>query len=240
MRVLVTRPEPGASHTAERLSALGHEPVLLPLTAIAPLPTPAIAAADFDAVAVTSANALRNAAEHVIVQAARLPCFAVGDETARLAGETSFANVASADGDADDLATLMIQRLPGGSRILYLCGRLRRPTFEAALSDAGFEVAALETYETLPADYAPESLAAHLGEKTIDLALVYSAEAAIALVRLMHSETQVKLSPAAIFLCISTRVAAILSSERHKTLVASEPTEPSMLSALRDISSAEP
>ena len=238
MRVLVTRPEPGASRTAKRLSALGHEPVLLPLTGIAPLPTPAIAAADFDAVTVTSANALRNTAEEVLAQAARLPCFAVGDETARLAGEAGFAAVASADGDAGDLAALMKQRLPDGSRILYLCGRLRRPTFEAALSEAGFEVAALETYETLPADYTPESLAAHLGKETIDLALVYSAEAAIALVRLMHAETLVKLSPAPLFLCISTRVAAILSGEQHKTLVAAEPTEASMLSALRDISSA--
>ncbi len=240
MRILVTRPEPGASRTAERLSALGHEPVLLPLTGIAPLPTPAIAAACFDAVAVTSANALRNAAEELLAQAARLPCFAVGSETASLAAEAGFAAVASANGDAGDLAILIKQRLPGGSRILYLCGRLRRPAFEAALLEDGFAVAAIETYETLPADYTPESLAVQLGEATIDLVLVYSAEAAIALVRLMHAQMPPKLSQAPLFLCISTRVAAILSGERHKTLVAAEPTEASMLSALRDISSAGP
>ena len=38
LRVLVTRPEPGAAHTAGKLADMGFEPVLLPLTQTVPLP----------------------------------------------------------------------------------------------------------------------------------------------------------------------------------------------------------
>ena len=64
MRVLVTRPEPGASRTAVKLRAMGFEPVLLPLSETKPLaiprdPIPESAVA----VAITSANAIRHAPE---------------------------------------------------------------------------------------------------------------------------------------------------------------------------------
>ena len=57
MRVLVTRPEPGASRTAARLSALGHEAVVVPLFAARRLAWEMPEA--FGAVAFTSANGVR-------------------------------------------------------------------------------------------------------------------------------------------------------------------------------------
>ena len=50
-RVLVTRPEPGASRTATRLRAAGHVPVVLPLSEVRPAPPARIEAKDFAAVA---------------------------------------------------------------------------------------------------------------------------------------------------------------------------------------------
>ena len=60
-RVLVLRPEPGASATAQALRRMGFEPLVLPLTVIQRL-TPVFApSVEHDAVIVTSANALRHA-----------------------------------------------------------------------------------------------------------------------------------------------------------------------------------
>ena len=240
MRVLVTRPEPGASRTAERLRAAGHQPVLLPLTTIDPLPAALPPSAKLDAVAVTSANALRHASAEVVSAIRHLPCFTVGAETARTAREVGFTKVESAEGDAPALAGLIATRLTAGSRLLYLCGRLRRPTFEASLAEAGFPVTPLETYETLAAEYTSDDLHTHLGSDHVDVALVHSAEAAISLVRLLHAADTPALSPRPVFLCISPRVAAVLSGEHLETIVASEPTEASMLSALSEMSPAEP
>ena len=67
MRILVTRPQPGASRTMRRLQELGFEPLLLPLTETVGLPVDAGAAGDNAvAVAITSANAVRHAPKGLI------------------------------------------------------------------------------------------------------------------------------------------------------------------------------
>ncbi|MBO0712675.1 MAG: uroporphyrinogen-III synthase, partial [Acetobacteraceae bacterium] len=102
-RVLLTRPEAGAAATAARLAARGFVPVIAPLARIerlaAKLPNPA----GVQAMIVTSSNALT-----AVPPAWRtLPLFAVGDATASRARALGFASVASASGDAGDLACLI-------------------------------------------------------------------------------------------------------------------------------------
>src|SRR5882757_8304646 len=74
VRVLVTRPEPGASRTAIRLEAQGFQPVLLPLTETVMLPVETKTISGVVAVAVTSANAVRHAPKELIAALAALPC----------------------------------------------------------------------------------------------------------------------------------------------------------------------
>ena len=90
-RVLVTRPAPETQRTARRLTELGYEPVMLPLTQTVALPVDAASLPErIDAVAVTSSNALRNASPGLIARLAGKPCFAVGDKTARQALSLDF------------------------------------------------------------------------------------------------------------------------------------------------------
>ncbi len=85
-RVLVTRPGPQAVRTARRLAELGYEPVILPLTQTVALPVDVASLPDrIDAVAVTSANALRCAPAALLARLAGERCFAVGEKTARQA-----------------------------------------------------------------------------------------------------------------------------------------------------------
>src|SRR5262245_13133093 len=100
-RVLVTRPEPGASRTARRLAEQGFEPVVLPLTEIRALPSDHFPdAANVDAVAVTSANAIRHAPRPLISTLAGKPVFAIGGETARAVKNAGFATVFEGRGNA--------------------------------------------------------------------------------------------------------------------------------------------
>ncbi|MBN9252948.1 MAG: uroporphyrinogen-III synthase, partial [Mesorhizobium sp.] len=90
-RVLITRPEPGASHTARKLAELGFEPVLLPLSDTIPLfPEPSAVPSDAAAVAITSANAIRHAAPDLLSALSSLPCHAVGTKTAQAARSAGF------------------------------------------------------------------------------------------------------------------------------------------------------
>jgi uroporphyrinogen-III synthase len=114
-RLLVLRPEPGASETAARARALGLEPVVTPLFAVRPLEWEAPDAADYDAILLTSAHAARLAGRTL-----DLPCYAVGEATAEAARRAGYAVTV---GPRDGAAALALAEREGRERTLHLCGR---------------------------------------------------------------------------------------------------------------------
>ncbi|MGB3834338.1 MAG: uroporphyrinogen-III synthase, partial [Mesorhizobium sp.] len=184
LRVLVTRPEPGAARTAKALEAMGHRPILLPLSETRPLPVDAGALpARIDAVAATSANALRLAPSALVARLAALACHAVGAKTAEAARAAGFAHVEEGPGDAEALAARIGPGLAGKS-LAYLCGRVRLSRFEERLAATGVRVAAVETYDTVEIEPSSESVTARLGGAGVGAVLIYSAKAAQAAGRL--------------------------------------------------------
>ena len=63
MKLLIIRPQPGADATAHRLRAAGHEPIIMPLFFIEVLPMQHRSADGYDAILLTSGNAVRAAGE---------------------------------------------------------------------------------------------------------------------------------------------------------------------------------
>ena len=228
LRVLVTRPEPGASRTADKLAALGYEPVLLPLTRIEPLPVESWPRpANFGAVAIPSANAVRHAPPALLGEIAGLPVFAVGERTGHVAAAKGLSVRDSSSGDAERLAKRIIGAVKPGSRVLLLCGRVRRSTLENRLTQARLSVTALETYDTVPIPLSEVQFHEATAARPIDVVLVYSAFAAEIL------SPRVSSLQSAVFIAISDRVAQKLPAAAGiRTMVAREPTEEAMLSIL--------
>ena len=63
MRLLVIRPQPGADATAKRVEALGHEAVLMPLFEVHAVAWDAPPVNAYDALILSSGNAVRHAGE---------------------------------------------------------------------------------------------------------------------------------------------------------------------------------
>src|SRR5436305_8404106 len=125
MRLLITRPEPDATRTAQTLRARGHEVLMAPLLFTQTLD--AEFAGPYGAVLMTSANAARAVAAHGRAGELRaLPAYVVGSRTAKAAREAGFADVESANGALADLVRLVATRF-GGSRtpVLYLAAEHR-------------------------------------------------------------------------------------------------------------------
>lgn len=240
-RVLVTRPEPGASETAGRLEAMGFMPIKLPLHEIRPLPVDAGAIpSDIAAVAVTSANAMRHAPGEIIERLKALPCFAVGASTALAATNAGFANVIEGGGDAETLAKIIVGQRPGGT-VAYLCGRVRRPAFEKRLADGHIPIHALETYDTVGLSYSAEEVINLTTRRSIDYVLVYSANAAEVLTATMRQPELEGLFENTVFACISGRVAEALGGwPGNRKQTASEPDEPALLSLLGRVTDKAP
>ena len=120
-RLLVLRPEPGASATVQRARRRGLDAIAIPLFAIEPVPWQAPDPAAFDALLLTSANAVRHGGAG-LQDLRRLPVRAVGQATADAARDAGFAIASSGDAGVDRL----LGSLEGDIRLLHLCGEDRR------------------------------------------------------------------------------------------------------------------
>jgi uroporphyrinogen-III synthase len=120
-RILVLRPEPGASRTVQRAGELGLDALSVPLFEIEPVPWTPPDATKFDGLLLTSANAVRHAGEQINALTS-LPVYAVGAATADVARDAGFDIAIAGDGGVDRL----LNHIPSGVRLLHLCGEYRR------------------------------------------------------------------------------------------------------------------
>ena len=117
--LLILRPEPGASMTAKRAFDEGWRPIVAPIFRIEPIAWAAPAAADYDALFVTSANAVRQAGKAIRAYQA-MPAYAVGDATARALKATGFGDIRTGRGDAAVMLEAAAEN--GVARALHLAG----------------------------------------------------------------------------------------------------------------------
>ena len=120
-RVLVLRPEPGASATVDRARDCGLSATAIPLFEIEPVDWGAPDAAQFDGLLLTSANALRQSGKKL--EGLRvLKVYAVGEQTAKEAKKAGFEVAASGEAGIDGL----LAKIAPSLRLLHLCGADRR------------------------------------------------------------------------------------------------------------------
>lgn len=208
MRVLVTRPQPSATKTAERLHALGHEAIVLPLTRIDVL-DPQWPAGRFDAVLATSAHAF--AAASLLPEVWKsLPVHVVGSRTAQAARCAGFEKAGLVAPDGNSLLAGLSGSCARGSRLVYLCGKVRRPDLERGLEKRGHFVIAVETYDTIQVSYLTDKIAEIAGTMPIDACLVMSGETASGLAHVLRDVALGQLFDKTLFYCISGRIAEAL------------------------------
>ncbi len=223
-RVLVTRPQPAAARTAEKLAEAGFAPALLPLSRTVALPF-SLDDDGFDALAVTSANAFRHLPADILERLRPWPLFAVGAGTAKAARAAGFAAVSEGGGDALRLAETLARALPARARVLYLAGRERQPVFEQAVAAAGLRMEAREVYDAEPVAYSAAALDTALHGAPFAAALLYSGLAARRLGEILNADMPA-FDRKTRFLCISARVAeALPAAWRGRALSAARPDE---------------
>jgi uroporphyrinogen-III synthase len=119
-RLLVLRPQPGATATVARARELGFDAFAIPLFEIERLAWQAPDPSRFDGLLLTSANSL--AAGEEMAELRQLPVYAIGEATASAAREAGLEVAAIGSGGIDDLLGSVEPTL----RLLHLCGEHRR------------------------------------------------------------------------------------------------------------------
>lgn len=182
-KIWITRAQPGAEVTAERVRALGHDAIVAPLLAVRVLPDVTVDLSGVVALAFTSANGVRAFADASGERS--LKVFAVGAATAQAARQAGFKSVLSADGDVDALAEGIAARR-GELRGCVLHPGAAEPAGDlaGALENHGVEARRLILYETAPVEMAAAE-AEMLAQS--DAVLLHSPRAAQVLAKLLRA-----------------------------------------------------
>ncbi|MET0169431.1 MAG: uroporphyrinogen-III synthase [Aliihoeflea sp.] len=223
--MLVTRPEPGASATAQRLGERGFEPVVLPLTRILPI-APGVLPERVDIVVATSANAFRHAPPDLLKLLRGKPLYVVGEKTA----EASKVPVDMVAPDATTLAERMVASLRPSLHVLYLAGRVRGAALKERLEQAGHHVTELEVYDAVPTGFAPGEIGTKLGTAPFWSALVYSQRGGEILSHVVAQAPA--LFASTVFVCLSREAGVWLRSLGRQQAFAAMPDEAGMMAAL--------
>ena len=205
LKIWITRAQPGADGTAERVRALGHEAVIGPLLAVHNLAGVHVEMAGVGALAFTSSNGVRAFAE--LSGERSLKVFAVGQATALAARAAGFRSVLSSDGDVDALALGIEQRRSEIKGVVLHPGAAELAgDLPAALEKFGVPAARLVVYETVPVTLDTEFAAACAACDTV---LVHSARAAKLLAGVLKTNPAPKMKALGLSKAVLTPLARV-------------------------------
>lgn len=228
MRMLVTRPEPDAQGTLDRLAALGIEGSAAPLMVRQNIAA-TVPSGQFAGVAITSTNALRSLEDQGLVERfSSLPTFAVGDRTAHEARMLGFNNVIAADGTLPSLVTtIALSRNPGP--IFYPAGKHLSGDMAHALAPHGIMAVTVTVYEMVAQTMIADEVIDNLSADQFGAVLFYSRRTAEIFCSLAQS---IELSKRRTIpmLCMSEKVAEpLLENHFSRVLLSDHPSEEAMM-----------
>jgi len=240
MTILVTRPQPDNEATGASLRARGFDVLLAPMLRFEPMALLEDEDADYAAIIVTSANALRAIEPQLPGHRwLKLPLFTVGDRTAAAARRAGFSKIISAAGDSQDLRELILAKARGKKRefgrgpLLYLAGADLSRDLAGELGEHGLTVVTRTTYRMVASsDLPPEALEA-IAANQVQAVLHYSARSARVFVDAVRA-AGVEISALAVpQCCISANVATVLrEAGASRVALASSPDENSLFVAV--------
>ncbi|MDO8978862.1 MAG: uroporphyrinogen-III synthase [Afipia sp.] len=216
MAILVTRPAPDNEKTAAALRERGYGVLLSPMLRFEAAAFDDEGETAFDAVVLSSANAVRAIEHHPVrPRLILLPVFAVGGYTAQVARDAGFTNITIADGDAVSLRDRVIESAAAGklkkkATLCYLAGADLARDLGGELGARGFTVVTRTAYRMIPVAGFSNAVSDAFRAGSIEAVLHYSRRSARAYLDAARADG-VEISALALpQCCISETVAGVL------------------------------
>lgn len=230
--LVITRPLEDAAPLASELADMGIETIVAPLMMIETISGPEIDLVGVQGLLFTSANGARAFAARSSDRDS--PVYAVGDATARVSKDLKFKNITTANGDVDDLATLVCASCdPNKGGFLHTCASVVAGDLSGILAANGFRVARHVLYEAKAAQELPVKVIEALRAKKVDGMIVYSPRTAHILDTLVaDAGLSTALAEMKLF-ALSQNVSKASTSAWHERIIAAHPCQESLLEAVR-------
>jgi uroporphyrinogen-III synthase len=206
-RLIVLRPEPGASETVARAEQLGLAALAIPLFEVEPVAWTAPDAGSFDGLLLTSANVVRHGGGG-LESLRGLAVYAVGDATAAAAREAGFDIAATGNSGVERL----LGSIDSGLRLLHVCGEDR-----VDVSDARQMIEQVVAYRARPTG------APNLADLKGNVVLIHSPRAARRLTALVTERASIHVA------AISAAAADAVGEGWAAVKATEEPTDEALL-----------
>ena len=231
-RILITRPRDDAEPLAAILAGHGIDALIEPLMHAEPVPGGPLDLDGVQALIATSANGVRAFAGRD--QGRSLPVCAVGDATARAARAAGFAEVASASGDVEALAEMiMASRDPAAGAVLHIAGTVSAGDLAGRLSAAGFDYRRAVLYAMQPAQTLSAVAREALARGTLSGVALYSPRTAALFAQLVAAHDLAATCTSLRAYCLSAAVAERLAPLSFSAkITADRPDQPAMVDAI--------
>lgn len=216
--VILTRPRHDSEKLACKLAGRGIVAIVAPVIDIAPVPSPRLPAGPFQAVLITSANAVRALEAAGLVGRLRaLTAICVGPSSGEQCRQAGFADVAVAGGDVESLLDLVRRRLDAGAGALfYPSGERVSADLAALLGEFGFTVERTVVYTAHPVDRLPAPARRALTGKAGAAVALYSRRTAHIWCDLVAREDLADAAGKLRYICLSAQVAGEVAARWGK------------------------
>ena len=232
MKILITRPDSEAPALKRRLADMGHDAISCPMLVIKPHLDAAVDLDGAQAIAVTSAAAIR--ALGWLDQDHGLPIYAVGSASAQAAQDMGFYVAHVGAGDVADLAKAVTAALdPVAGAIVHPRGATVAGDLAGTLTAAGFTVRGPVLYDAQHITELPASGRRALAAETLAAVLFFSAQTAQTFASVVNEADLTGSCNTLAAICLSQAVADAADALPWRTVrVAPDPNQDSLLTAL--------
>jgi len=233
MRLILTRPQDDLEALVAKLRTRGHTCIESPLFLIRMREAPVIPTRPYQAIALSSANAMKHKAFDPASEAlAAIKVFAVGAQSAKAARKAGYSDVRAEGGNVEGLARAIARDCtPSDGAILYPSGAETAGDLKGTLEAHGFTVERVILYDAVAAETLTSQAIIALNSGSADGVLLYSPRSARIWSQLVAESGLAEAVRRVRHYCLSPNVAAALGAG-VKTEIAAGPDEPSLLALL--------
>jgi len=221
MKLLIIRPQPGNDASAKRAREAGFEAVQFPFFEVQPRLWSAPDPSGYDALLITSANAIRHAGAQLDVLR-HLPVHAVGVRSGEKARQAGLG--VQSEGTGDAAQALQVAADAGHHRLLWLAGE----DHQQLVPSVGMTVDQRVVYASIPLK--PDNAMAE-AVRSGDVIALHSARAARRLAALVDQWQIPRTS--IVIACFSKAIAEAAGSGWRAVVIADRPVDSALLSAVQ-------
>jgi uroporphyrinogen-III synthase len=233
MRLILTRPQNEARALAAMLRSRGHSAIVTPLLTIRMREEAEIPARNWQAIALSSANAMSHKAlKPAPPVLAAIKVFAVGAQSAEAARQAGYEKVHAEGGNMEGLARAIARDCKADEgAILYPSGAETAGDLKGTLETKGFTVERVILYDAIAVESLSQDVLAALRTGRADGVLLYSPRSARLWAKLVAESGLTVEALRLRHFCLSPNVAAALGPG-FITEIAARPDEPSLVALL--------